>query len=574
MMFFSIIHSNYHVTIHELAHKNGLIKHFLCLLALLAMVPMALSAASQEDLEWYYKKYANTPIEEVYQHGMDHLKNGETDEALACLTVVTGRYNDKMSDKERKIYEYALNNAGAIAMLRSDYSMAFSLFTKVLDLADDSVAYRTHNNIAGIYIYYNDYDHSREHLTKAYEIGVKQRDWPSVYNTMHNQLDLNWNVDSLQNSSPLIEDFRKLPIEPKDTNYLFIASICDGMESLHHRQFPDAISHFRKAIEMAQGLEYVERHEVPNYMYIAKAYMEMGDYDQALKNLKICEKESQESQSLDMLITTYNYLYLCHLKAGDVKQAHAARYRYMELKDSINNANEYGKIKDMEFLHEANKYEKQLQKLTSEKKIRETATWAVGGGLLLTLFFLFLVVFQNKKLSERNKDLFKKNVALIDSEEKEERLIQEYLEKIEQYEAKMSESQRYKSSNLTDEDKEMLLGRIRHVMHTPSEFCQDDFTIDKLAALVNSNTKYVSQVINETLGKNFNTYLNEQRINEVCKRLVDTVNNGNKTNEAIAEEVGFKSRSHFIRTFKKITGLTPSQYQRLAREQDEMSDAL
>ena len=68
--------------------------------------------------------------------------------------------------------------------------------------------------------------------------------------------------------------------------------------------------------------------------------------------------------------------------------------------------------------------------------------------------------------------------------------------------------------------------------------------------------------------QNFNKFLvrnNEQRINEVCKRLVDTVNNGNKTNEAIAEEVGFKSRSHFIRTFKKITGLTPSQYQRMAK---------
>ena len=176
--------------------------------------------------------------------------------------------------------------------------------------------------------------------------------------------------------------------------------------------------------------------------------------------------------------------------------------------------------------------------------------------------FLVLAVFQNRKLLERNKDLFKKNVALLKSKEEEERIYQEYMEKLE---AKPSDSGRYKSSSLTDESKEILLGRIRHVMHTPEEFCQDDFTIDKLATLVNSNTRYVSQVINETLAKNFNTLLNEQRINEVCKRLVDTVNHGNKTNEAIAEEVGFKSRSHFIRTFKKITGLTPTQYQRMAR---------
>lgn len=571
MMIFANKPTIHNVTIHEWAHKNGYWRRFLWLIVMAVVPVMLLAAAQDEDVEWYYKRYANTPLEQVYQQGMDHLKKGETDKALACLTVVTGRYNENMGEKERKVYEYALNNAGAIAMMRSDYSMAFSLFTKALDSADDSVAYRTHNNIAGIYIYYNDYDNAHKHLGLAYDIGVKQRDWRSVYNTLHNQLDLNWNVDSLHNSIAIIEKFRQLPITPKDSNYYFIASICDGMEALYHRQHPQAIGHFRKAIEIAQGLDFVVVHEVPNYMYIVKAYMDMGDYDQALSNLRICEKESQESSSLDMLITTYQYLHLCYLKAGDPKMAHAAKYRYMELKDSINNANEYGKIKDMEFLLEANKYEKQLQTLTSEKRIRDIVTSAIGLGLLLTLLFLLLAIYQNRKLAERNKDLFKKNVALIKSEEEEDRLIQEYTEKLEQYEAKFSEGQRYKSSSLTDEDKEVLLGRIRHVMHTPSEFCQDDFTIDKLATLVNSNSKYVSQVINETLGKNFNTYLNEQRINEVCKRLVDTVNNGNKTNEAIAEEVGFKSRSHFIRTFKKITGLTPSQYQRLAKEHDEIA---
>ena len=300
----------------------------------------------------------------------------------------------------------------------------------------------------------------------------------------------------------------------------------------------------------------------------------MGENDKALENLRICEKKSMESHSLDMLITTYHFLHLCYLRTGDTAKAHAAKFRYMELKDSINNANEYGKIKDMEFLYEANKYEKQLHQLTAEKRVHNIVTWAIGIGLLLTLLFLGITIYQNKKLSESNKDLFKKNVALLKSEEKEERIYQEYTEKLEKYEAKLPDQERYKSSSLTDESREILLSRIRHVMHTPAEFCKDDFTIDKLATLVNSNTKYVSQVINETLGKNFNTLLNEQRINEVCKRLVDTANNGNKTNEAIAEEVGFKSRSHFIRTFKKVTGLTPTQYQRMARQkiEDEIID--
>lgn len=553
------------VTIQELAHIKGILCILSCFFLLIFPSLPVYSSAQVEDLDQYYKRYANTPIESVYQQGMDYLKQGETDKALACLTVITSRNYDKMNDQERKIYDYALNNAGAIAQMRSDYLMAFSLFTKALDSADDSVAYRTHNNIAGIYIYYNDYDNARKHLGLAYDIGVRQQDWSSVYNTVHNILDLNWDMDSLRNSMSLIEDFRKLPIAQRDSNYMFISHISNGMESLYKKHYSEAIGHFTRAINAASDLPFKENYEVPSYMYIAKAYMEMGDYSAALSNLRICEKKSLEGEALDMLITTYRYMYLCHVRSGDLSAAHAAKYRYMELKDSINNANEYGKIKDMEFFYESNKYEKQVQQLTSEKKVRGTISWAIGLGLLLTLSFLALTIFQNKKLSENNKDLFKKNVALIKYQEHVERL---ELEKTkEEDNSKMPEGERYKSSCLTVEGKEMLLARIRRVMHSPSEFCQDDFTIDKLAMLVNSNTKYVSQVINEKLGKNFNTLLNEQRINEVCKRLVDTANNGNKTNDAIAEEVGFKSRSHFIRTFKKITGLTPTQYQRMAKEE-------
>lgn len=553
------------MTIQELAHKKGFFSLILCIFLSIFSPLSVYSSTQTEDLEQYYRRYAKSPIEEVYQQGMDYLKKGETDKALACLTVITSRNYDQLSDKERKIYEYALNNAGAIAMLRSDYLMAFSLFTKALDTAEDSVSYRTHNNIAGIYIYYNDYDNARKHLGLAYDIGVKQQDWPSVYNTAQNILDLNWDMDSLQNSMTFIEDFQKLPIAPKDSNYMFISHICNGMESLHHRQYSGAIGHFTKAIDSAKNLPFKENYEVPAYMYIAKAYMEMGDYNKAVANLRICETKSKASESLDMLITTYRYLYLCHLRSGNQADAHAAKYRFMELKDSINNANEFGKIKDMEFFYESNKYEKQLQTLTSEKKVRDIITWAIGLGLLLTLSFLGFSIYQNKQLSKNNKDLFKKNVALIKYKEYAEKL--ELEKSKEDSNSKVPENERYKSSNLTIEGKELLLARIRRVMHTPLEFCQEDFTIDKLAMLVNSNTKYVSQVINEKLGKNFNTLLNEQRINEVCKRLIDTVNNGNKTNDAIAEEVGFKSRSHFIRTFKKITGLTPTQYQRMAKEE-------
>ncbi|MBR1411464.1 MAG: AraC family transcriptional regulator [Prevotella sp.] len=94
------------------------------------------------------------------------------------------------------------------------------------------------------------------------------------------------------------------------------------------------------------------------------------------------------------------------------------------------------------------------------------------------------------------------------------------------------------------------------------EIFAEDFNMSKLATLVNSNYKNVSQVINEQMGKNFNALLNEYRVMEACRRMGDLAHYGNYTIEAIGASVGFSSRSTFITAFKKITGLTPSEFLR------------
>lgn len=72
-------------------------------------------------------------------------------------------------------------------------------------------------------------------------------------------------------------------------------------------------------------------------------------------------------------------------------------------------------------------------------------------------------------------------------------------------------------------------------------------------------------VINETYGKNFKTYLNEFRIREACRRLTDTEHYGNMTIQAIYQELGYKTAASFINAFRKVNGVTPSQYQKLSQ---------
>lgn len=88
----------------------------------------------------------------------------------------------------------------------------------------------------------------------------------------------------------------------------------------------------------------------------------------------------------------------------------------------------------------------------------------------------------------------------------------------------------------------------------------------RLATLVGSNTRYVSQVINDDYGVNFRTLLNECRVKVAMKRMSDNEHYGIYTIKAISESVGYKSQANFIRVFTQYTGIKPSMYQKISRE--------
>jgi len=213
------------------------------------------------------------------------------------------------------------------------------------------------------------------------------------------------------------------------------------------------------------------------------------------------------------------------------------------------------------------------------RQLMSIVTLVSLGFLLVLLVLLYIVYRKNGELTRSNQSLYQKNVEMLRAEEEERRRrlqqdrepaaepIAEPLE--DEPAADADDAVKYKSSHLSEEDKQQLLARIVDIMDTSSEIYSPDFSLERLAMLAQSRYKYVSQVINEHYQQNFNNFLNSYRIKEACKRMRDLDNYGNYTIEAISESVGFKSRSTFVASFKRITGLTPSQYQRLAKQEAE-----
>lgn len=119
-----------------------------------------------------------------------------------------------------------------------------------------------------------------------------------------------------------------------------------------------------------------------------------------------------------------------------------------------------------------------------------------------------------------------------------------------------------RATTMTYAQQKTLLEKINLVMENVSLICREDFNLATLAKAVNSNTKYVSMVINDLCGKTFKTYLNEYRIREACRRITDKENFGNLTIKAIHQELGFRTTTSFVAAFRKVMGMTPSEYKK------------
>lgn len=561
--------------------------------------------AVQENkkMKQLYSRMSSEQSESLFKQGNKFLENDKLDEAMVCYTIVSSRYSPNMSDEEKQLCAKALNNAGGISQIRSSFSTAFSYYKKAIQIAKAPI-YQTYNNIAGVYLFFEDYENARKYLTQAYDIGLQQKDYHSLCNSLQNIILLDWCVDSIDDAVNRINKFLKIKEVSNDSNYKHVVEKCKGVLAYKSGNYNSAITFFKRCIALGNDKE---SNNTP-YLYIARCYMKMKNYQKAIDCLRTSERNAREMRFIDHLIMDYQYQIQCYAMMGDSMALRDAKYKYLLLKDSINSAEEFGKIKNIEFFHEVDRYEKQVIQLHEEQKNTRIVITIVSIALAVVALLLWLATHRNKKLKERNKELFYKHNELIKQAGIERQQRKAYSDKMSFYESKIEELQNkistmnsasgkmisetnnaknaeeststtesrnkesqpdtgYKSS-LTESQSNIILEKIYLQMDDTEFICQQDLTIEQLAQSIGTNEKYTSQVINELLGKNFNTLLNEYRIHEGCRRLVDFEHYGNMTNEAIAEGLGFKSRSHFIRTFKKITGLTPSQYQKIALQEN------
>ncbi|MFP4978418.1 helix-turn-helix domain-containing protein [Paenibacillus sp. CN-4] len=90
---------------------------------------------------------------------------------------------------------------------------------------------------------------------------------------------------------------------------------------------------------------------------------------------------------------------------------------------------------------------------------------------------------------------------------------------------------------------------------------RDTLTVEKTAQQFFISPSYLSRVFHRLTGFHFREYILHIRVREAQRLLAES----SAKIQEIASAVGFEHLSHFNKTFKKMTGLTPLQYRKAAR---------
>ena len=118
---------------------------------------------------------------------------------------------------------------------------------------------------------------------------------------------------------------------------------------------------------------------------------------------------------------------------------------------------------------------------------------------------------------------------------------------------------KYQSSSLKGEDGAELFNKLKQAMGDEKLFLNPKLTLKSLSDLLETNTKYLSQVVNLHYGDNLQVFINQYRIEEAKRKLLED-ELSNLTFFGIGMQCGFKNKSTFYKVFKQATGKTPLEF--------------
>lgn len=321
--------------------------------------------------------------------------------------------------------------------------------------------------------------------------------------------------------------------------------LCEGINQYFKKDYKASIDSLKKVIP-----ELNKKPDHANLAYansfIGKSLYKLGEKKEAIQYLK--KVDDIYSKTLDIhpeLRDSYEIMIKEFSRNGNKTE----QLRYIEKLMNVDSTflenykyllNTINKNYDFSILTQEK--EKIIENLKQEKKkfqIGNVVLLAFGLGITI----LFVVNYRKRIIYKKR---FKNLTSKIEKRNQEK-------------EKTISIEQQSKSIGISEEIIEEIIEQLI-TFEKQNAFIQTNLTLTQLAKDFNTNSRYLSKIINTYKGKNFNNYINDLRIDYITEQLVDNPKLRNYTIKAIGKEAGFMNTESFTKSFIKKTGIYPSYF--------------
>jgi AraC-like DNA-binding protein len=301
-------------------------------------------------------------------------------------------------------------------------------------------------------------------------------------------------------------------------------------------------------LEKEENQPYLAALAYENY---SRYYFQKGDYFSANNQLEKALSKIEKLPFNALKFRIYESLSKNYLALHNDEKYHEYNKLYIDLKTKIDASTKEG-IRYIIKLAESS----QNKNIEFQKQNQFKRFWVLT--LIISLIIIGLIIYF-LVLRSKNKEL-KKQFEFFEKQKKREKTIPEHIQVLKEYNILSSDKNIEKDSNKISKEKETEILQKLEEWEESDQYLSKSMSLSMLSAQMGVNTKYLSEVINNNKGKNFNGYINELRINHIAHLLKTDSTYLNYKVSYLAEYSGFSSHSAFTTIFKSVTGMSPNAY--------------
>ncbi|MDE6448060.1 MAG: AraC family transcriptional regulator [Muribaculaceae bacterium] len=534
-------------------------------------------AESSIDYEVFRREAPRQSLEQLVRHAWEAIQEERYDAAAAYYSVAASRYDPSLSKRDIRRCALASVNMGYIWLAwRMNAAEAYPWLMKAKQIATThglrDVESAVISNLGQIYFDYNNIPKANALVREAFERVMADHD-----DHYYGRALIDYATVALHDGGRTIPDSLvtcmsgyQLPADAPLAEYA--PCMAEALRLLRSGSPLEGARILQNATPLLRLDSDSQRYSVQHYLCVGLLWMAGSDFKRAATALAEGVAIAREMEYFNLVEKGYGYLEECTRHTGSPSEVERYHREVLQIRDSLFNASRFEAVKDLQIADRLASLNRSVREATARAESQRRRIWISSGVALLFAVVIIWIYVKHRRLREAYREIYKRNMELserpllvIDSHDAAPTPLPGG-----EVSSDSGESPLESAAPSEDEEdaaaRRQLMHRVRTLMEEKREIFDPDFSIERMARLLDTREKILSQTINRATGKNFSTLLCEYRIREACRLLADPEVMLHTTMEGVAERVGYRSRTYFSTVFKSVIGLTPSQFVRQARE--------